>query len=145
VVLDELPFLDEHAVDVAAPPDAVWDAARAMFHVNLSGPLPSLASRLLGCDPGPGGPMVGFREVEADRPRLLAIAGRHRFSRYGIVVRVDPAPAGARCRLESRAIFPGLRGTAYRLAVVGSKGHVLAVRRLLRQIRRTAERRAAEH
>jgi hypothetical protein len=42
-------------------------------------------------------------------------------------------------RAESRATFPGLAGAAYRLLVVRSGGHVVAVRRLLSAVRRRAE------
>jgi hypothetical protein len=84
----------------------------------------------------------GFRVAEARPPERLVIEGRHRFARYAIVLRVEPRPGGARCRLESRAAFPGWRGRAYRLAVVGSRGHLLGVRRLLGAIRRGAETRA---
>ena len=43
--------------------------------------------------------------------------------------------------MESRAAFPGPQGRLYRLAVVGSGGHVVAVRRMLTGIRRAADRR----
>jgi hypothetical protein len=49
---------------------------------------------------------------------------------------VDPA-AGSGCEvgLVTYADFPGPHGRAYRAAVVGSRGHVLAVRRMLAAIR----------
>ncbi len=89
-----------------------------------------------------GSSVPGFRVVVAEPPSLLAVAGRHRFSRYGIVVRIEPAAGGARCRAETRAAFPGPHGALYRLAVVGTGGHVVAVRRLLRRAARLAEARS---
>ena len=68
--------------------------------------------------------------------------GRHRFSTYAVIFRVE-AVGHDRTRLhaESRASFPGPAGRAYRLLVVGSGGHVVAVRRLLSGIvRRVAAR-----
>jgi hypothetical protein len=135
VPLDELPFIDEHAIDIAAPVEDVWDAALATFHRSLSGIGWSAVAAVLGCDPSLAAPIPGFRIVEEDRPRLLVLRGRHRFARYGIVVRVDAAPGGARCRLESRAAFPGPHGAAYRLAVIGTGAHAVAVRHLLKSIR----------
>ena len=38
------------------------------------------------------------------------------------------------------ADFPGPHGRAYRLLVLGSRAHVLAVRRLLARVKRRAER-----
>jgi hypothetical protein len=146
--LEELPRIDEHSVDVAAPTDAVWDGVLATL-AGLFAPAPArAAARLLGCDPpsasgwatgAVGSSIPGFRIVAADRPRLLVVAGRHRFSRYGIAFRIDPHPGGARCRAESRAAFPGVAGAAYGVAVVGSGGHAVAVRRMLRSIARAAE------
>ena len=49
------------------------------------------------------------------------------------------ADAGANAtllRLRSYAAFPGLLGWAYRGVVVGSRGHVIAVRGILRAIER---------
>jgi hypothetical protein len=86
-----------------------------------------------------GSTIPGFRIVTAEPPRLLVVAGRHRFSRYGIVFRIEPTGRGSRCSAESRAAFPGPLGAAYGLAVVGSGGHVVAVRRLLRSVARAAE------
>ena len=146
--LEELPRIDEHTVDVAAPPDDVWDAVLGTL-AGLFAPAPTrAAARALGCDPPAesgwatgtvGSSIPGFRIVAADRPRLLVVAGRHRFSRYGIVVRIQPHAGGTRCRAESRAEFPGMAGAAYGLAVVGSGGHAVAVRRMLRSIARAAE------
>jgi hypothetical protein len=42
-------------------------------------------------------------------------------------------------RAETRAAFPGLQGRAYRALVIGTRGHVLAVRRLLRAVKARAE------
>jgi hypothetical protein len=152
VPLADLPRIDEHAVTVAAPPDAVWDAVFAALGAAFAGPAARAGAALLGCRPAAasgwerqavGSAVPGFAVVTAERPHLLVVAGRHRFSRYGIVVRIEPDPAGAVCRAESRAAFPGLHGALYRQAVVGTGGHVLAVRRLLAGIRQAAERAAA--
>jgi hypothetical protein len=141
----DLPFLDEHSVTVAASPQAVWDGAVRVFE-GFSAAAP--VAWLLGCEPGRssgwedgplGATVPGFRVVEASRPALLVLAGQHRFSRYAIVIRVSPVGSDTRCSLESRAEFPGLHGRLYRLAVVTSRGHVLAVRRLLHQIARAAD------
>jgi hypothetical protein len=160
--VEDLPYLDEHCVDVRASVEATWDAAAGAFRSMGRGPVPLLA-RLLGCDPstasgsasGPasgsapgsavasglatGDAVPGFRVVASDRPHSLVLAGRHRFSGYAIVLRVEELPTGSRCRLESRGEFPGVHGRLYRLAVIGSRGHVLAVRGLLRGVRRVAE------
>jgi hypothetical protein len=137
--LVDLPYIDEHTVEVAASAEAVWDAVLATFHRSLSRLAWKLGTVALGCDPPLDAAIPGFRTVEQDRPRLLVLQGRHRFARYGIVVRVEPTAAGARCRLESRAAFPGPHGAAYRLAVVSSGAHVVAVRHLLQRIRHSAE------
>jgi hypothetical protein len=152
VPLDDLPRIDEHAVTVAAPPGAVWDAVFEALGAAFAGPAARAGAALLGCRPpaasgwerkAVGSAVPGFAVVTAERPHLLVVAGRHRFSRYGIVVRIEPDAAGAVCRAESRAAFPGLHGALYRQAVVGTGGHVLAVRRLLAEVRHAAERAAA--
>ena len=148
--LHELPRLDEHAITVAALPAATWQAVLATLHDTFTSPRTAAVARALGCDPAAttrwdepraGSTVPGFRVVAAEEPRLLVVAGRHRFSRYGIVVRLEPADDGTRVRLESRAGFPGPLGALYRLAVVGTGGHVVGVRRLLSAVRRAAEAR----
>jgi hypothetical protein len=68
--------------------------------------------------------------------------GRHRFSRYALVFRItERQDAPALLSAETRAEFPGGRGRLYRLLVIGSRGHVLATRSLLRAVRRRAKRR----
>jgi hypothetical protein len=147
--LAELPRIDEHALVIDAPPEVVWAAALEVFGGVLSGPVAAAFARLLGCEPARrsgwetasvGAAVPGFRIVTAEPPVLLTIAGRHRFSTYGIVLHVDPSGTRSRCAAESRAEFPGVAGALYRAAVIGTHGHVLAVRRLLGSIKRTAER-----
>ncbi|RFU20784.1 hypothetical protein [Geodermatophilus marinus] len=150
--LEELPPVDEHSLVVGAPPPAVWTGVLEVLGSAFgTGTSPALA-RLLGCEPsattawgraGVGSTVPGFRVVAARPPRLLVLAGRHRFARYAIVARVEPCGSGSRLGLETRAAFPGLRSAAYRLAVIGTGGHVLVTRRLLRQVARAAERAAA--
>jgi hypothetical protein len=145
--LSELPFIDEHATDVEAPPAATWEALTASS--AGAGHLPTAVAQALGCEqtrvagsPGAVGSTVpGFRVVRAQPPRELALEGRHRFSRYRLTFRVDElAHSRSRLRAETRALFPGLRGSLYRTAVIGTRGHVLATTRILRAIRRRAER-----
>ena len=150
MAVDALGYLDEHDVVVDARlPDAVWSAVLGMARGTFDGTGARLFARVVGCDPptpsgwddpGVGTTIVGFRIVEADRPRRLVVEGRHHFSQYGIVFRIEPAGTGTRCTIESHADFPGIHGRLYRLAVVGSRGHVFAVRRMLRDIERRAER-----
>jgi len=148
VALEDLPYVDEHEVVVAAAPGTVWTALLRTLASAFGDPPAQLAARTLGCRPaatagwdrpGVGSTVTGFRVETAEPPALLVVAGRHRFSRYGIVLRLQEMPEGTRLRAETRAAFPGPHGALYRLAVVGSGGHVLAVRRLLRQVARSAE------
>ena len=145
VPLESLPFIDEHSVAVAAPPEAVWDA--------LLETLPRFAgervAELLDCTPceleGPpgriGSTVPGFMVTRSVKPAVLALMGEHRFSRYALVFRISETPLDpVLLSAESRAEFPGRRGRVYRAAVIGSRGHVVATTTMLRAIRRRAER-----
>jgi hypothetical protein len=72
--------------------------------------------------------------TRAVRPEILRLEGRHRFSRYALTFRLREAGNATTVTAESRAEFPGMAGTAYRALVVGTGGHVVAVRRLLARI-----------
>ena len=145
-----LPRLDEHGVDVAADPHAVWRALLSTLDRSFAGAVAVRYARAVGCrewtSSGPrpldvGSTLPGFRVRAALPERELLLAGRHRFSTYALVFRIECAGAGrTRLRAESRAQFPGLTGAAYRLLVLGSGAHVLGVRRMLDGVRRRAER-----
>ena len=144
-----LPHLDEHAVDVAADRDAVWRALLATLDRSFAGAVASAYARAVGCPdwtasgPRPldvGSTLPGFRVAAARPGHELVLAGRHRFSTYTLVFRLDDAGAArSRLRAESRAAFPGVTGAAYRLLVLRTGAHVLGVRRLLDGVRRRAE------
>lgn len=89
----------------------------------------------------PGDAVPGFAVAEADPPRTLVLRGSHRFSRYELRFSLMPVEPG-RTELHARtaAEFPGLLGRGYRLAVISSGGHVLAVRHLLGRVAGRAER-----
>lgn len=146
--LEDLPHVDEHAVDVAAPPETAWASVLRVLPGAFGRPPAPRVAAVLGCDPRTttawdrpdvGSTVPGFRVVAAEPPGLLVIGGRHRFSRYGIVWRIEPTATGSRVRAETRAVFPGPHGALYRLAVIGTGGHVVATRRLLAQVARRAE------
>lgn len=127
-----LPHLDDHEVWIGAPAEAVFTTVHEYVDGLLArvagGPLP----RLLGTHPP-----AGFAILDEVPGRLLRLAGRHRFSRYRLVFELDPDRGGTLLRARSYAEFPGLHGLAYRTAVVGTRGHVLATRHMLRSIRRS--------
>jgi hypothetical protein len=133
--IEDLPLIDTHSVAVTAAPEATFDAVQRRFAGFLSGPLGAVVRRAWGCEQA-----EAFEVVEGKRPELLVVAGKHRFSRYGIVFRITATDNGSRLSAESRAAFPGLHGRAYRALVVGTRLHVLATRRLLREIADSAGR-----
>ncbi|WP_116953004.1 hypothetical protein [Jiangella endophytica] len=138
-----LPFVDEHHLLVPAPPAAVWPALAA--HVRAmtgAGPL----SRVLGTLPRrasgeplePGATVPGFAVAAAEPERLVRLIGRHRFSRYALTFTLVAAPGGTMVRARTEAAFPGPHGRVYRLLVITSGAHRLAVARILRDVRRRA-------
>jgi hypothetical protein len=148
-----LPHVDEHAISVDAGAGETWEALLGVVERSFAGGATPRAARALGCeDAGASGPrplavgsaIPGFHVAVAEPPAELALLGRHRFSRYALIFRIDPlGPGSSRVRAETRAEFPGLKGAAYRALVIGSRGHVLLTRRLLAAVERRAERAAA--
>jgi hypothetical protein len=142
-----LPWIDEHAVEVAAGPERVWDALVAWV-ARPPGRGSERFAALLGCRERrmnglageEGSTIVGFRVVRSEARAVLALAGRHRFSDYSLAFQIDDL-GGGRSRLSatSRAAFPGATGRAYRALVIGTRGHVVAVRSILAAVRRRAE------
>jgi len=137
--MEQLPYVDEHSQRVDAPVDVVWTALLKVLRREMSGSVPLV--RILGCDPAQGtteflgrlGETVpGFRVVEAEPGRRLALRGRHRFSNYALTFVFD----GDHLRAQTHAAFPGVLGQLYRAAVIGSGGHRVLTRRLLRQVAR---------
>lgn len=139
--MEELPYIDEYAVDidVGTPPQRVWTALTQVLRREL-GAGRGIA-RALGCDPAeatpgfdgsPGQTLPGFRVVEAERGRRLALRGRHRFSHYQLTFLLDDG----RLRAQTHAAFPGALGRLYRAAVIGTGGHRIVTGRLLRQVAR---------
>jgi hypothetical protein len=146
----DLPYVDELSVAVEADPEATWHAILAVVEGTFAPPAAARGARLLGCadvavsGPRPleaGSAFPGFHVENADPPHELMLRGRHRFSDYALTFRLDEEN-GARTilRAETRAAFPRLKGSVYRALVIGSRGHVLATRRVLNAIRRRAER-----
>jgi hypothetical protein len=144
-----LPYVDEHVTQVGAPPDAVWRALGDALDGAFSGTGAAAYARLVGCadrsasgprPPARGSTFPGFRVAGAEPGRELVLIGRHHFSTYALVFRLDAAGPRIRVRAETRGRFPGPLGALYRLLVIGSGGHAVGVPRLLADVRRRAER-----
>ncbi|MEW2067630.1 hypothetical protein [Streptomyces sp. NPDC007346] len=148
--VDPLPHLDEHTTVIAAGADAVWRGLCAELERSFSRAPAAAYARLVGAaDPRQSGPrplaegsaFPGFRVLVASPGERLTLQGRHRFSSYLLIFRLEPdGPGRTRLRAESRAAFPGRAGGAYRRLVFGTGGHAVGMRRLLAAIRRTSER-----
>lgn len=145
-----LPHVDEHSIEIEAGPDATWEALLGSVERSVTSSASTRIATLLGCADvsasgprplSPGSAFPGFHVEVAERPRELALAGRHRFSDYALIFRLDQeSEARTVLRAETRAVFPGLKGRTYRALVIGTRGHVLATRRLLGAAKRRAER-----
>lgn len=140
--MERLPYIDEHATDLGGVPrERVWSALTEVLRRELGGG--ERIARALGCEPAvrsprfdgsPGQTLPGFRVEESEPGRRLTLRGRHRFARYELTFLLDDG----RLRAQSYAAFPGLHGRLYRAAVIGTRGHRLVTRRLLRQVARRA-------
>ncbi|WP_280369040.1 hypothetical protein [Nocardia wallacei] len=124
--MERLPYIDQHSRIITADAEHTWAALLRSF---CSDPADlSTVSR-------------GFELDEADPPRRLALRGDHPFSRYALVFSLsETTPGRATLTAETRAVFPGVAGRVYKALVIGSGGHRLVVRRMLRRIAASAER-----
>jgi hypothetical protein len=147
--LERLPAIDEHGTLVLAPVEATWKALLPVVRGSLSGRLVErVAGALDTCATEVSGPIdrrgstvPGFIVVRVVEPAVLALQGEHRFSRYGLIFRLEPTKdENTLLRAETRAEFPGVKGQAYKTLVIRTRGHVLVVNRMLRAVRRRAER-----
>ena len=151
IPIESLPFVDERSVSVDASAEATWATLLRWFESGAADSGPGqLVVRGLDCDPSQregtpgriGSTIPGFIVARAVPPAVLALMGEHRFSRYALVFRItERIDAPVLLSAETRAEFPGLRGRAYRALVIGSRAHVLVTARMLRGIRRSAEKR----
>jgi hypothetical protein len=147
--ITSLPYVDEHATEIAAGADEVWRSLGETLDRSFSRPAAAGYVRLVGVDdPTASGPrplaegstVPGFQVVAAVPGRELVLQGRHRFSSYALIFRIEQLdPGRSRLRAESRAAFPGLAGGLYRRLLMGTGGHVVGIRRLLAAVRRGAE------
>jgi hypothetical protein len=146
---NDLPFIDEHKILVTAPAAAVWHSLGTQFtgsripgteaFVHLVG---ADQRRVSGTALTEGATLPGFRVAEAEPEAHVSLAGRHRFSRYVFDFTLVPEPGGTMLIARSFAEFPGLLGGVYRQLVIGSGGHRVIVRHMIRTIARRAERTA---
>jgi hypothetical protein len=118
--MKRLPYIDEHAISVAADRAATWSALL----------------RTVCRDPhDPSTVPTGFTLEEAAQPERLALKGRHPFAAYRLVVELDDdGPRHTRLRARTWAAFPGLHGKIYRALVIGTGGHRVVVRQMLKRI-----------
>lgn len=147
---ERLPYVDEHSLVVVAGREETWKALLRIVEASVSSGAAPRFARIVGCaDTTPSGPrpleegsvLPGFHVAAADVQQELALAGRHRFSNYALVFRLDPLEDGrTRVRAETRAEFPGLKGGVYRALVIGTRMHGLVTRRMLAGVKRNAER-----
>lgn len=145
----ELPYVDEHATVIEAGPAQVWPVLLTTLDQTFA-QAAAVYGRLVGADPraasgarplAVGSTMPGFRVAASVAPARLVLRGQHWFSDYALIFRLEPVAADrSRLTAQSRARFPGLAGACYRMAVIGTGGHVLGVRRLLAGVKRRCER-----
>lgn len=146
-------YLNVHAIDIAAAPDAVWDAIPRALVESAARPVIAWPLALAAFVRGEGlhrrptpapppalaeGVTLGPWRVEKAVPqREVIFLGAHRFSRYAAGFYLERTRKGTRLYQVTRADFPGL---AARLYLRGVKlFHDPIIEAVLRRIRRFAE------
>lgn len=128
----DLPYVDEHAIRIAAPREEVWAALQRYVAGGLGISEGNPLAKVLGAEP-----QSGFEISESEAPERLTLTGRHRFSRYLLRFELTPASDGTtHVRAQTYAAFPGIHGRVYRALVIDSRAHVVATNRILRSLRR---------
>ncbi|WP_431234948.1 hypothetical protein ACQ856_10745 [Mycolicibacterium psychrotolerans] len=122
--MERLPYIDEHAITVPADRAATW---RAVLRTMCSNP------------DDPETVPFGFILETVEQNERLALEGRHWFAIYRLIFLLEDDPAGGtRVAAQSWAAFPGFTGRIYRALVIGSGGHRVVVRDMLKRIARQA-------
>ncbi len=121
--ISQLPHIDEHTRIIAADVERVWLTLIEVVDRAFSGSGKARIAQVLGCDQcttsgarplDVGSTMPGFRIDAAVRGSELALVGRHRFSCYALIFRLEQiGPGQSRLTAETRAAFPGLAGRVY--------------------------------
>lgn len=143
----DLPFVDEHKILVTAPAAVVWRSLGTQLTGSRIPGTETFAHlvgashrRFSGTALTEGTTLPGFTVAEAEPEAHVCLAGRHRFSRYVFDFTLVPEPGGTMLTARTLAEFPGLLGGVYRQLVIGSGGHRVIVRHMIRSIARRAER-----
>ncbi len=89
--------------------------------------------------PRAGAQVPGFLVATSVPGRRLRLEGRHRFSEYALDFKLAAKHGGTQLSATTHAAFPGTLGMLYRRLIIGTRGHMLVVRRLLQSVRRRAE------
>jgi hypothetical protein len=76
----------------------------------------------------------GFVLDTAEQPERFALRGRHWFAVYKLIFLLSEADGGTRVAAQTWAAFPGVKGRIYRALVIGSGGHRVVVRHMLKRI-----------
>jgi hypothetical protein len=128
--MERLPYIDEHVISIDANRADTWSALLMMWCHN---PHDASAVRT-----------PFFALDEATPMQLLAMKGRHWFAVYKLVFELDDdGAAHTRVCARTWADFPGVHGKMYRALVIGTGGHRIVVRRMLRRIAAEARARGA--
>jgi hypothetical protein len=101
----ELPYVDEHAITIAASRSRVWSALQRYTATSLRIPEGSPIARLPGTQP-----RAGFEVLDSGPAHSLMLAGRHRFVRCRLNVRPDRRRRGGHATAR-----PDLRAASWRL------------------------------
>jgi hypothetical protein len=149
--MERLPYIDDHARPIGAPADRIWSALVHVMGRTTDLHLPGAVVKTWGIehtgrrgdwneDVTVGDSVFAFIVTAADSRRSLTLRGSHRFSTYELRFDLEPlAPGETLLRATTSAAFPGVSGRVYRALVIGSRGHVIAVRRILAAVARRAE------
>ncbi len=126
--MERLPYIDEYAIAVPAGRAATWAALLTAMCRDPANP--TTVPR-------------GFVLDEAVPTDRFALKGRHFFARYRLIFLLSDIadePDQTRLTAQTWAAFPGIKGRIYRGLVIGSGGHLIVCRLMLKRIAALADK-----